>query len=109
MTTPTTPDPTPVVDVMPVFPLLAKDELAADVINYYKMCCESAGYLNQAAEVEKALAEVKAWQARHPEQIKRPDHTHVPAGLRKPSRWRDTSPPTTGGDAPGTLPRPVMG
>ncbi|HEX8108515.1 MAG TPA: hypothetical protein VF516_12365 [Kofleriaceae bacterium] len=92
-------DPTPVVDVMPEFPLLAKDELAVDVIKYYRMCCESAGYLNQAAEVEKAIAEFNGWRERHPDKVKRPDHEHVPAGLRKPSRWQQLD--VTAGEVTG--------
>lgn len=66
-------------DPMPVFVLKGKDRLALGAISQYSLLCLKAGLIDQAAEVDKAYAEIRAWQGRHPELMKLPDHEHVPA------------------------------
>jgi hypothetical protein len=66
-------------DPMPVFPLKAKDKLAVRTIESYRTYCEDEGLDAQADEVSKAIDEFEAWQARHPNAMKLPDHVHVPA------------------------------
>jgi hypothetical protein len=66
-------------DPMPVFPLLAKDVLAPGTIDYYRRECERHNLPEQAAQVAAAYREAAAWQERHPELCKLPDHQHVPA------------------------------
>jgi hypothetical protein len=63
---------------MPVFVIKAKDRLALETVGYYAMLCRWAGLPEQAAEVDKARAEMRAWRAAHPDQVKDPDHLHVP-------------------------------
>lgn len=65
---------------MPVFVLKAKDRLAADVIEEYARRCVDRGLNRQARHVRLAVDEMRAWQVRHPEAMKLPDHDHVPAG-----------------------------
>ena len=66
-------------DPMPVFVLKAKDVLAPGTVNAYRLECLRHGLDEQAAEVEKAFREMAAWQQRHPEELKLPDHKHTPA------------------------------
>jgi hypothetical protein len=71
---------TDVPDPMPVFVLKGKDALAPFVIADYRRECERHGLTEQATQVLLALREMNAWQARHPELVKLPDHPHVPTG-----------------------------
>jgi hypothetical protein len=67
-------------DPEPVFTIRGQDRFAVRAVGaYYDLCCE-AGLMAQAGEVHRALEELRAWQDRHPERIKMPDHAHVPAG-----------------------------
>jgi hypothetical protein len=65
-------------DPMPVFVIKAKDKLAASTIECYLAYCEDEGLDEQAEEVRKALDEIEAWQSRHSDAMKLPDHPHVP-------------------------------
>lgn len=67
-------------DPMPVSVLKAKDRLAVYAIEAYAVRCQDEGLDEQAEEVDKAIAEMEAWQRRHPKSMKLPDHPHVPAG-----------------------------
>ena len=71
-------------DPCPVFPLLAKDVLAPGTIDYYRRECDRHGLPEQAAQVAAAYWEAAAWQERHPELCKLPDHQHVPARTLAP-------------------------
>lgn len=87
---------------MPVFVIKAKDNLAFHAIDYYALLCRKAGLANQAAEVEKALEEMRAWRIAHPDQINDPDHRHVPVeemADRLHSKYRVER--TDGRDQPG--------
>jgi len=64
-------------DPMPVFPLRAKDRLALATIEFYRAECEAHGLTEQAREVDAAIDEWVAWQARNLDQMKMPDHKHV--------------------------------
>lgn len=66
-------------DPMPVFVIKGKDLLAPDAIAMYRQLCLANGLTRQAAEVDRAYAEVEGWQARNPDAVWMPDHTHVPA------------------------------
>lgn len=68
-------------DVMPVFPIKAKDKLAVLGVNAYRGLCLEAGLTEQAAQVDLAIGELMRWRADHPDEMKFPDHRHVPAGL----------------------------
>lgn len=61
-------------DPMPVFVLKGKDALALATITFYREECASHGLVHQAHEVELAWREMIAWQQRHPERVKLPDH-----------------------------------
>lgn len=74
-----TDQPTTYGDPMPVFVLKGKDALTPYVIEAYRERCVDEELYDQAHEVALALAEVEAWQRRHPELVKLPDHKHVPA------------------------------
>lgn len=65
---------------MPVFVLKAQDKLAPFTVEAYHGLCCAAGLYDQACEVSDALEEIVAWQRRHPDRVKMPDHKHVPAG-----------------------------
>lgn len=67
-------------DVMPVFVLKAKDNLALAAIRAYKDECVAYQLLPQAAEVVKAMREIEAWRSRNGDKLKYPDHSHVAAG-----------------------------
>lgn len=67
-------------DPMPVFAIKAKDALSCEAVRAYHGLCVAQGLYGQAAEVEKAIAEILAWQHLHPHLVKLPDHTHVPVG-----------------------------
>lgn len=64
---------------MPVFVIKAKDELGIHAIRGYRELCLAAGLEDQAAEVDKAIAEMVAWRAEYPDEMQLPDHRHVPA------------------------------
>lgn len=66
-------------DPMPVFELLAKDVLAPGTIDYYGRECRRHDLPEQREQVELAYQEAAAWQQRHPELCKLPDHLHQPA------------------------------
>jgi hypothetical protein len=66
-------------DPMPVFVIKAKDKLAVQTILCYLDYCDDEDLDDQAREVRKAIAEFEAWQRRHPDAMKLPDHPHVPA------------------------------
>ena len=86
-------DPTPD-DPMPAFPLLAKDKLAVEAIDYYARLCTQRGLADQAEEVWKAIDEFVAWQVRHPELWKLPDHVHVPASVESAGVSRGAEDPS---------------
>lgn len=65
-------------DPMPVFTIKGKDLLAVAAIRYYHDLCATHGLHEQAAEVQKAITEIVAWQKRNPDAVKTPDHAHVP-------------------------------
>ncbi len=67
-------------DPMPVFVLKAQDRLAIKAVNAYQDACETAGRLDQARQVMRAADEIVAWQERHQDLVKFPDHEHVPVG-----------------------------
>lgn len=69
--------------MMPWFTLLAKDRLAVETIEFYRDRCAEAGLAEQAAEVEKALEEFRDWQREWSQQVKMPDHAHVPCAWRE--------------------------
>jgi hypothetical protein len=66
-------------DPMPVFTIEAKDALAVGTLYHYQRECRVHGLDDQAAEVGKAITEMYEWQNRHLDQVKLPDHEHVPA------------------------------
>lgn len=66
-------------DPMPVFTIKGKDMLALSTIKAYREACASYGLHDQAAEVDKAIAEMAAWQRRNVSALKWPDHEHVDA------------------------------
>ncbi len=66
-------------DAMPVFTIKAKDKLAIRAVEAYRRLCLELGLNAQADEVDKALDEIVAWREAHPDQVKLPDHPHVPA------------------------------
>lgn len=72
------PDPPTTDDPMPVFPLLAKDDLAPRIVLAYATSCWANGLREQAAQVELAIDEIGAWRRRHPDLCHLPDHEHVP-------------------------------
>lgn len=61
-------------DPEPVFVIKAHDDVAVAAITCYRDSCVARGLYRQAAEVQDALNEIKAWRRRNP------DHPHVPAG-----------------------------
>jgi len=69
-------------DPMPVFVIKGKDLLALGAIAMYRQLCLANGLTRQAAEVDRAYAEVEGWQARNPDVVWMPDHVHVPAAER---------------------------
>jgi hypothetical protein len=66
-------------DPMPVFTIKAKDNFSLGTIAWYRNLCMEHGLVRQAGEVDKAYNEIRDWRERHPDQMKMPDHTHVPA------------------------------
>lgn len=66
-------------DPMPFFVIKAKDRLALDAVRAYRNLCAAAGLDDQAFEVDEAINEIRAWQRRHPDEVRLPDHPHVPA------------------------------
>lgn len=66
-------------DPEPVFTIRARDLLAYDVVYFYGLQCRWKSLHHQAEQVRRALDEIAAWQRRHPDLIKAPDHDHVPA------------------------------
>lgn len=78
-------------DPMPVFVLKAKDQFAFAVVVIYRETCKANGLHEQAAEVDKALAEMKAWRDRNRELVKLPYHKHVPvAGSSSGTKLSET-------------------
>jgi hypothetical protein len=71
-------DPCGVDDPMPVFVIKAKDDLAIHAIREYHDLCVERGLDDQANEVEAAIDEMIEWRDRHEDEIKPPDHRHVP-------------------------------
>jgi hypothetical protein len=69
-----------VTDVMPVFVIKAKDNLALAALDAYKRACIDMGLSRQADQVQQAADEIFMWRMRHPDECKQPDHDHVPAG-----------------------------
>lgn len=65
---------------MPVFVIKAKDLLAPEAVKAYRDLCIAYGLRDQAAEVDKAIEEIIAWQESSVDVVKLPDHVHVPAG-----------------------------
>ena len=63
---------------MPLFVLKAKDTLATETVAAYRELCVQRGLHEQAHEVDRALAEIIEWRLRHADQVKDPDHKHVP-------------------------------
>lgn len=68
-------------DPVPVFVIKASDRLALRAIYAYQNLCFQYGLSGQAAEVEKALEEMRLWRADHLDQIKMPSHVHVPVAI----------------------------
>lgn len=64
---------------MPVFVIKGKDRLAPQAVNAYHALCRHFGLHDQAEQVLRARDEIDAWQERHPDLVKLPDHPHVPA------------------------------
>jgi len=64
---------------MPAFTIKAKDALAPEAIEAYRDLCTRSGLHEQALQVQMALDEVNAWQWDHEDEVKLPDHKHVPA------------------------------
>lgn len=67
---------------MPVFIIKAQDALAPEAIKAYRELCVKYGLTAQAAEVDKAIAEIVQWQQAPGNLVKLPDHVHQPAGDR---------------------------
>lgn len=67
------------VDPMPVFVIKGKDQFAPHAVSAYVELCERAGLPDQARQARHATGEIQNWQFRNRDQVKLPDHTHVPA------------------------------
>ncbi len=63
----------------PAFTIKAKDNLALDTIAEYQRLCTEHELHDQAAEVGRAIDEIRDWRAANPDRWKMPDHDHVPA------------------------------
>jgi hypothetical protein len=96
-----------VTDPVPVFTLLAKDQLAVDTVAYYQQQCRTHGLTGQAAQVGLALDEFAAWRQRHPDLVKVPDHRHqaVTDGV---NGWRSLVVASRLGMLPGLYTAPVV-
>jgi hypothetical protein len=66
-------------DPMPVFVIKGTDRIAPAAVEAYHDLCIELGLSDQAGQVWHAAEEIRRWQARHPDRIKKPDHPHVPA------------------------------
>jgi len=64
---------------MPVFTIQAKHRLAVRAVRAYRDFCLDAGLTAQAAQVQRAIDEMREWRHQNKELIKDPDHEHVPA------------------------------
>lgn len=73
-------------DPMPVFVIKGKDLLASPAVDAYRDLCSAYGLHEQADQVRAAADEIRTWQDRHIDQVKAPDHIHVPAGGAQPAR-----------------------
>lgn len=73
---------------MPVFIIKGKDQLAPAAVDAYHDLCVEYGINDQARQVFAAGQEIRAWQEAHPDQVKLPDHQHVPAAALPPA-WAD--------------------
>jgi hypothetical protein len=62
----------------PIFVLRGQDKFATGGIKGYQIGLDTWNQTKQADEVQKAMDEMIAWQARHADRIKNPDHQHVP-------------------------------
>jgi hypothetical protein len=71
-------------DPMPVFVIKGKDRLALAAVHSYFLLCLGRGLTSQAAEVSAAEREILEWQGRHRDQVKSPDHLHVPVTKGNP-------------------------
>ncbi len=65
-------------DPMPVVVIKGKDRLAPGAVAAYGDLCAAEHLVHQSGQVDAALAEIRAWQRRHPDLVKTPDHEHVP-------------------------------
>jgi hypothetical protein len=90
-------------DVMPVFVLKAKDNLALGAIDAYRKACQMIGDYGQAEQVELAMNEILKWRARNPFACKYPDHNHAPAGTSGSGSETPAPPPS----APAPAPEPA--
>lgn len=66
-------------DPMPVFVIKGKDRIAPGAVEAYRDLCIEHDLREQAGEVWRAAEEIRRWQERHPDQVRLPDHEHVPA------------------------------
>ncbi len=67
-------------NALPVFTIKAKDALAVEAVAAYRDLCTKYGLFEQANQVQLALEEIRAWQQDHEDDLRLPDHVHVPAG-----------------------------
>ena len=63
---------------MPVFTIKAQDALAIDAVTAYRDLCTMSKLDGQASEVQLAINEIELWQQDHEDQLRLPDHRHVP-------------------------------
>lgn len=71
-------------DPMPVFVIKGKDILAPHAVSAYAVLCDAQGFFSQSREVRRAVDEIQDWQWRNRDQVKPPDHPHVPVGRPRP-------------------------
>lgn len=64
---------------MPVFIIKGRDALAPEAVAAYRDLCLKYRLDAQAAQVQLALDEIEAWQAAYPDDLRLPNHAHVPA------------------------------
>lgn len=69
---------------MPVFVIKAKDALALEAVEAYRELCTKYGLHGQASEVQLAINEIELWQQDHGDEMRLPDHKHVPAPYVNP-------------------------
>lgn len=66
----------------PLFILRATDEMTPGTIAYYNMLCRSAGLTKYSRQVNKAFNEMRDWQSKNKDKVKKPHHEHQTAGQR---------------------------